>query len=146
MKLRVTLEGNLYDVDVEMLPQRPGLNGAVALAAPPAAPGMVSKPVAVTPVEAKPAAKAPAARTPLRERPIDVTAYFAGTVTDLSVKLGDGLRAGDPLLRLEAGAMMTSGGPPFSGFVRAAEAGVVHELLVKKGDAVRAGQVLLRIK
>ena len=58
-----------------------------------------------------------------------------GLVIDLKVKAGDVVKAGDPLLILEAMKM--------ENILKAAGDATVKNVTVKKGDSVEKGQVLI---
>ena len=120
MKLKVTVNGTAYDVDVEVEEERPpatlgsfvfgnGHSGAA-----PAAPTNVS---------------APADEGHVLRAPI------SGTVTKIVADPGTAVEAGAVLLVLEAMKMETE--------ITAPVAGTVAEILVHPGDAVAGGQTLL---
>ena len=148
MRLRITVEGVAYDVDVEILDAAPSAPVAVpvAVAAAPAPPAPVAPPPPVA------AAPAPAtARVPVVEpRPApapsaggpdgikEVKSLIAGNVTRITVKPGDTVALNDTLLVLEAMKMESNVGASF--------AGTVKEVCVNAGDAVETGQVLAYIE
>ncbi len=66
-----------------------------------------------------------------------VTAPLPGRVTHVAVRVGDLVRAGDPLLVIEAMKMENE--------FRASMAGTVSEVRVQAGQAVNSGDVLLMI-
>lgn len=121
MKLKVTVNGTAYDVDVEVEEERPAAtlgtfvfgNGAGG-AAVPAAPTNVS---------------APADEGKVLRAPI------SGTVTKIVAAAGATVEAGAVLLILEAMKMETE--------ITAPVAGTVAEVSVAPGDAVQGGQILL---
>ncbi|HEY0945849.1 MAG TPA: biotin/lipoyl-containing protein [Opitutaceae bacterium] len=130
-KLRVTVEGKVYEVLVEMLDEG-------TPAASPAAP--VSVPVASAPVAS--AAVAPAAA----HRPVatltapsagDVLSPLAGKVVSIDVKPGQTVTEGAQVATVEAMKMNT--------YIYAPKAGSVGAVLVNPGDAVEEGMPLLRI-
>jgi len=89
-------------------------------------------PVAPAPVETKaaPAASAPAgAKT--------VTAPLPGTITKVTVKVGDTVNAGDTVLLMEAMKMENNITAEFGGTVKA--------ILVETGNQVQSGQVLVEL-
>jgi biotin carboxyl carrier protein len=65
-----------------------------------------------------------------------VRAPMPGLILDLKIQAGDQVKAGDPLLVLEAMKM--------ENVLKAPGQGVVRELKVKKGDSVEKGQVLIQ--
>jgi len=121
MKLKVTVNGTAYDVDVEVEEERPpatlgtfvfgnGQSGAAA-------------PVAPTSVSA-PADEGHVLRAPI-----------SGTVTKIVATAGTSVEAGAVLLVLEAMKMETE--------ITAPVAGTVADVAVSPGDAVAGGQTLL---
>lgn len=126
MKMRITVNGTAYDVDVEVLDA--------------AAPLPTAAPVAAVPApSAAPAAPAPAAATPPPPTSAggnDVTSPIAGNVLSVKVKPGDQVAINDTLLVLEAMKMESNVASP--------RAGTVSEVLIKQGDSVAAGQVLIK--
>jgi biotin carboxyl carrier protein len=64
-----------------------------------------------------------------------VRAPMPGLILELRIQAGDTVKAGDPLLVLEAMKM--------ENVLKAPGEGVVKELKVKKGDSVEKGQVLI---
>jgi biotin carboxyl carrier protein len=122
-KLRVTVDGKIYDVLVEILDE----GGAPAPAHPaPVTSAHVSAPAASAPARSgRPAAAG------------DVPSPLAGKVVSIDVKPGQQVEANAQLLTLEAMKMNT--------YVFAPGAGTVNEILVAPGDAVEEGQVLLKM-
>ena len=118
--LEVTVDGKIYTVT---LPERkPAAKPVVKPAAPAAAP-------AATPAAAKPAA-APAGSNV-------VTAPLNGKITQVLVKAGDQVAAGDTVVMLEAMKMENS--------ITAEAAGTVKAVLVNVGDQVDGGQALVEL-
>jgi len=78
-----------------------------------------------------------APRRDLRERGAALEAPMPGSVLDVCVAVGDGVRAGDVLVVLESMKMELE--------VVAPEAGTVQRLTVAPGDRVSSGQVLVAI-
>jgi len=128
-KLRVTVDGNVYDVTVEVPEEN------VAAAAPPAT--APAAPVTPAPTAASPTP--PPAATPVRAGtgPGDVASPLAGRVTAIIAQPGQEVKENDHLLTLEAMKMNT--------FVFAPKAGKVAEVLVAVGAAVEEGQVLMKL-
>jgi biotin carboxyl carrier protein len=135
MKLRITVEGKQYEVDVEVLDE--GQAGAPSPAptggAKPAKPAAQAQP-SESAQPAAPSAASPAAPAGGGE----VTAPVAGSVFDVKVKAGDQVQQNDTLLVLEAMKMESN--------VPAPQSGTVAEVLVNSGDSVTAGQVLVRLE
>jgi biotin carboxyl carrier protein len=122
-RLRVTVDGNTYDVTVEMADEQ---------SAQPAAPPPIAAPAPAPSAPPPPPASAPAS-----SGPGDVPSPLAGRVTAVVVSLGQAVKEGDHLLTLEAMKMNT--------FVFAPKSGKVAEIKTAVGDAVEENQVLVRI-
>ena len=114
---------NQGDLLVEMV--------ADVVAAPVAAPAPKAAPAASAPVSAPVAAPAPAAGAKT------VTAPLPGSITKVSVKVGDTVAAGDTVLMMEAMKMENS--------ITAEFAGTVKAVLCKEGDQVQSGQALVEL-
>jgi biotin carboxyl carrier protein len=98
----------------------------VAAPAPKAAPAPAPAAAPVAPVAAAPAAGAKS-----------VTAPLPGSITKISVKVGDTVAAGDTVLMMEAMKMENS--------ITAEFAGTVKAILCKEGDQVQSGQALVEL-
>jgi biotin carboxyl carrier protein len=64
-----------------------------------------------------------------------IKAPMPGLIIDLRIKVGDTVKAGDPLLVLEAMKM--------ENIIKAPGEGVVKQVKIKKGDTVEKGQLLI---
>jgi biotin carboxyl carrier protein len=128
-KLRVTVEGKVYEVLVEVLDE-----GAPSAHAPVAATNNGSPIAASAPVAAPAAA---ASRSAPTAGAGDVTSPLAGKVVSIDVKTGDTVAEGAQLVTVEAMKMNT--------YVFAPKAGRVSAILVNAGDGVEEGAVILRI-
>lgn len=117
MKLKVTVNGQDYDVEVEVEKEQTPSLGAMLVRS--------TSAFGVTPT----VAKAPAASSNA------LTATIAGTVVKVLVEDGQEVAEGDTLLVLEAMKMETE--------VTAPKAGTVAHVAVASGDAVQGGQVLV---
>jgi len=121
-RLRVTVDGRVFEVMVEVLDE-----GAAAAAAQGPA-------VASAPVQAPP---------PPPKRPVvaagsgSVTSPLAGRIVEVHAKVGQAVAEGDLVVTLEAMKMNTQ--------VFAACGGKVSAINVKAGDAVQEGDVLLTV-
>ena len=113
----ITVNGNVYNVTVEE-GQTSGAPAAAPVAAPKAAP-------AAAPKAAAPAASAGA---------VKVTAEAAGKVFKVEASVGQAVKAGDPVIILEAMKMEIP--------VVAPQDGTVASIDVAVGDAVEAGATL----
>jgi biotin carboxyl carrier protein len=134
-RLRVTVDGNTYDVTVEMADEAPGQVAAAPTAAAPPVISANPPPLAVPAAAVQPA-PAPAS-TSGPATPGDVPSPLAGRVTAVVVAPGQAVKEGDHLLTLEAMKMNT--------FVFSPKSGKVAEIKAAVGDAVEESQVLMRI-
>ena len=127
-KLRITVEGRVYDVTVEDLSDTGSLiypaRGSMTIPPPNVAEAAAAGPVA------PPAPSSSAG-------PGDVVATLGGVVESVAVAVGQVVRQGDTVVVLEAMKMNSP--------MVAPRAGTVVSLAVKAGDAVEAGRVLATI-
>lgn len=135
-RLRVTVDGNTYDVTVEMADEPGGPTPALPVL-PPAQTALANPPPVAAPPAAAPSA-VPAAAVAGPASPGDVPSPLAGRVTAVVVSAGQTVKEGDHLLTLEAMKMNT--------FVFAPKSGKVAEIKTAVGDAVEENQVLMRIQ
>lgn len=129
MKLNVTIDGKIYEVDVEAVePDAP---------APPLMRNLAMGPPPVR-VPAAPAPKAPAAS----DKPVDedkvCRSPVSGIVIRVAVQVGQSLQTGDVLLVLEAMKMETN--------ITAPGPGKVAAIPVKEGESVQSGQVVVELE
>lgn len=130
------VEGNLAKVSVNGIPFE------VELKRPINPVHAIKKPKVAAP---KPAAPAPApAAAPVAAAPVaapgsgnPVKAPLPGTISSISVKVGDQVNVGDTVLVLEAMKMQNN--------IEAEYAGTVTSIVVNPGDSVMEGAVLLTI-
>jgi biotin carboxyl carrier protein len=133
MKLKITVHGVAYEVDVEVLD--PGDGFAPSSPLPPVhrgepagpAPGAPAAVHGDSPGSPGPGAEGTTART--------VTSPIAGTVVEVQCRPGEAVTAGKILMVLEAMKMNTSIASPAAGTIRAVP--------VAAGDTVREGQILV---
>lgn len=128
-KLRITVEGKTYEVEVEILGSR------IASVAPAAAPAAVAS----APVSAPVAAPAPAPKkaAPAPAGANDIVCPLAAVVVAVNVKEGQQVKAGDLLVTLEAMKMNTPVNSPADG--------TVSKICVSAGQSVNEGEVLLSL-
>lgn len=117
--LRITVNGNSYDVQVEEL-------GSSASSAPVAA--APAAPTAPAPKKAAPSGQAGS---------LVVKAPMPGTVVNVVVSAGQAVKAGDDLVFIEAMKMETP--------VKAPKDGTVATVDVTKGEAVDSGKTLVTL-
>lgn len=129
MKLRITVEGKVYDVDVEVLDG--GTGGPVSPPRPSAA--AASAPSAAAPAPA--ASEAPPAGED-DERVL--RSPIAGSVLQVNVAAGDAVKINQVLMVMEAMKMETNIASPQEGKIR-----TVH---VRAGESVRQGQALVEFE
>ena len=133
MKLKITLDGVTYEVEVEFLDDE-----GASVATPSARPAPMSAPAASTP-QLQAAAQKPAAAAPSSAgSDMTVTCPLSGTVFKMLVKVGDSVETGQDLMILEAMKMETN--------IVAAGPGVIKNIHVAEGDAVSQGQLLIEFE
>ena len=128
MKLKITVHGVAYEVDVEVLDAEHDFLQASPLL--PVAPHASAAPMAApaTPPAARPAA-------PVGGTTGGVLSPIAGTVLQVKCKPGDEVKNGQELVVIEAMKMET--------VIAAPGAGTVRTVLVAAGDSVRENQILV---
>ncbi len=127
MKLKITVDGKLYEVDVEIFEPEQTQHGYYAPS------GQTRVPAAV-PV-APPAARSAGGVAPVADEGKVCRSPFSGTVSKISAQAGQTIQVNDVLLILEAMKMET--------VITAPIAGKIAKVNVKVGDAVQQGQVLV---
>lgn len=121
MQLKVTVNGEVFDVSVEVEEAPKPTLGSIVIGATSAAAPVASPPSAGTSGGGANSIKAP----------------LSGTVARILVEAGQEISAGDVLVVLEAMKMETE--------IKAPSAGTVSAVLVAPGDAVQGGQPLIRL-
>jgi biotin carboxyl carrier protein len=130
MKLKITVHGVAYEVDVEVLDAGEGFPASSPL---PKAKPRTERPASTGPAPAlSPAAEEPA---PAGTEGGSVASPIAGTVIEIKCKAGDTVSNGQILLVIEAMKMKTSIAAPTSGRVMS--------IPVAVGDTVRENQTLV---
>ncbi|MFW5697520.1 MAG: biotin/lipoyl-containing protein [Fimbriimonadaceae bacterium] len=137
MKLKVTVDGKAYEVEVEVL------DGAESLpaSAPAATPQPTTSPKTTSPApkqEEKPAPAAEAKPSASSGAGGSVKSPIAGTVTKVNVAVGDQVTKNQPVVVLEAMKMESDVASPQDGKVSA--------VLVQAGQTVSVGQVLVEFE
>jgi methylmalonyl-CoA carboxyltransferase small subunit len=118
MKLKVTVNGTVYEVEVEVEEEPPPTLGPLAFG-----------PASAPPPKMPQHLSAPASEEKVLRAPI------SGTVTRVVADAGAAVEAGQVLLVLEAMKMETE--------ITAPDAGTVAEVHVEPGKAVSGGQILV---
>ncbi|HET6436612.1 MAG TPA: biotin/lipoyl-containing protein [Anaeromyxobacter sp.] len=130
MKLKVTVDGKTYEVDVEAsepeVPVQPPRHFAVE----PAPVRVPAAPVAPPPLPA--ASGAPVDEQKVCRSPV------SGIVVRIAAQVGQALQTGDVLIVLEAMKMETN--------ITAPVAGKIARIKVSQGDSVQAGQVVVEFE
>jgi len=131
MKLKITVHGVAYDVDVQVLDAKDEMTPAAGspLPAPPAAVPVAPPPPAAVPLPVPTAAPASGG---------GVASPIAGTVLEVKCQAGAPVDQGQTLLLIEAMKMETAIAAPAAGRVKA--------LLVAAGDSVRENQILVELE
>jgi methylmalonyl-CoA carboxyltransferase small subunit len=125
VKLKITVDGKVYEVDVEVSEPEQAPPGYVPPAAPARLPGSVPVPPPSTiPLNAPVADESKVSRSPI-----------SGVVVRVAAQVGQTIQVHDVLLVLEAMKMET--------VITSPVAGKVAKVNVHAGDAVQAGQVLV---
>ena len=134
-KLRITVDGKVFDVSVELLDQVSSTTAAPA-PAPVAAPAPAASALVAASAPATAPAPAPAP-APAAAGAGDVPSPLAGKVVSLDVAAGASVKAGDQILTLEAMKMNT--------IIYAPASGTLTAFCVNPGDTVQEGQALAKI-
>lgn len=126
-RLRITVNGMVYEVEVEVLSDddEAVVAAPTSFAAPPPAKSAV------------PPAVSSSTTTPNTHQsgPGVLVSPIAGIVAEIKVNVGDQVKENDPLVVIEAMKMNSNVSSPVAGTIRA--------INVKVGDSVRQGQPLL---
>ncbi|QIK71721.1 biotin/lipoyl-binding protein [Propioniciclava coleopterorum] len=118
MKLKVTVNGIPYDIEVDVQEEEKPQVGSIVIGGGGGSPVQSSATVIATSANA-------------------VTAPLSGSVARILVEEGDEIEAGQVLCVLEAMKMETE--------ITAPAAGKVERILVSKGDAVAGGEALIEL-
>lgn len=126
MKLKVTVDGKVYEVEVEVAPEAPQVlpTFMVQGAAASIAAGMASAATPAGATDGEPVDEQKVCRSPI-----------SGIVVKSNVRVGENIVNGDLLFVLEAMKMETE--------ITAPIAGKVAEVRVNLGESVKSGQVVL---
>jgi methylmalonyl-CoA carboxyltransferase small subunit len=133
VKLKITLEGKVYEVEVEVFEPEP--TGPVYI------PPMTARVPAATPGTAPLTTAAPppsAGTAPVADESKVCRSPIAGTVAKIPIQVGQAIKVNDVLVVLEAMKMET--------VITAPIAGKVKKINAKVGDFVSGGQVLVEFE
>lgn len=134
MKLKITVHGVAYEVDVEVLEASDEMQSVPSPL--PSVPRTKAGPSA--PAPPPPAAAQRSGASPAAASDGAVSSPIAGTVLEVKVESGEEVKQGQDLLVIEAMKMET--------VIAAPREGVVKKVLVAAGDSVREGQSLLEFE
>ena len=127
-KFNVTVNGVVYEVEVEEVG---GVATSAPVAAPVAAPAPAAAPVA-------PKAAAPAApKAPAKAGSVTIKAPMPGTILKINVKVGDAVKKGDVVCVLEAMKMENE--------IFAPADGTVASVNVAQGASVNSDEVVVTL-
>jgi methylmalonyl-CoA carboxyltransferase small subunit len=130
LKLKITVDGKVYEVEVEAVDPEAPQPGYVPPASQTRLPG--AAPAAPTPTAPRPGAAPVADESKVCRSPI------AGVVVRVSAQVGQAIQVNDVLLVLEAMKMET--------VITSPVAGKVARVNVTAGDAVGQGQVVVEFE
>lgn len=128
MKLKITIDGKTYEVDVEVAAHEPA---AAAL------PSYMLQSAAAHVPAGPPPAQAQPEETPADEAKV-CRSPITGLVVRVPSRVGQKMQPGDVLLVLEAMKMETN--------ITAPVAGKIASLRVGVGDAVKSGQIVVEFE
>jgi biotin carboxyl carrier protein len=132
VKLKITVDGKVYEVDVEVFEPEP--TGPVYV--PPVGPVGSARVPAAPAAAALPPASPGAA--PVTDENKVCRSPIAGTVSKIPIQAGQSIQVNDVLIVLEAMKMET--------VITAPIAGTVAKINAKAGDFVQGGQVLVELE
>ncbi len=140
MKLKITVHGVAYEVDVEVLDAKDEMQGTASSPLPmvPGGPAVPVSPPTAPPTATPAVDAAPRPVNPPAAGDGGVTSPLAGTVLEVKCKPGDQVAQGQALLVIEAMKMETTIAAPVAGKVKAVS--------VAAGDAVRESQTLVEFE
>jgi methylmalonyl-CoA carboxyltransferase 1.3S subunit len=134
VKLKITVDGKIYEVDVEVAPPEHPIYGVGGYV--PMSPVRVPAPA---PVPGPPPVRGPGAPVgpPVNEDKV-CRSPISGIVVRINAQAGQQIQVGDPVLVLEAMKMETD--------ITAPVAGKIQTITVNVGDSVQGGQVLVEFE
>ncbi len=129
MKLKLTIDDKVYEVDVEVFEPEPSFGPYLPI------PGQARLPAATVATPPAPAGNKAAAAAPVADETKVCRSPFSGTVSKVAAQVGQEIQINDVLMVLEAMKMET--------VITAPIAGKVAHINANVGDAVQQGQVLV---
>ncbi|MEW4569251.1 acetyl-CoA carboxylase biotin carboxyl carrier protein subunit [Tautonia sp. JC769] len=130
MKLKITVDGNVYEVEVEVAEPETPRHSYV----PPLGHARVSAAPTVTAPSTAPAGQ----QAPVADESKVCRSPLAGVVSRVAVKPGQAIQVNDILIVLEAMKMET--------VITAPVAGTIAKINASEGDGVSQGQVLIEFE
>ena len=127
MKMRITVEGKAYEVEVELLDEPAASGGSTAATSSASPPLQLATPVWTPPRPGALLSDEKTCRSPI-----------AGVVTRILIKVGQQVKENDPLLVIEAMKMESNIASPTRG--------VVKKIAVAPGDGVKVGKTLVEFE
>lgn len=161
MKLRIKVDGKSYEVEIESVEPSANTSAASRVEGSPVGaafarhqPPINASPAVRSAPSAPPPAQAPAIhhepRSPWHGLTVgaagEVLAPTEGIVCQVLIKVGDAVKASDPLVNIEVSHVLSPQKQPLIGTIRAIEAGIVAEIGVEPGQSVKFGQRLVRLQ
>lgn len=134
-KLRITVDGKVYDVDVEILQDDENQILPSYYQQPNVTPVVSNQPIA-TPTPTTPVAKRPV--TNVSNNSNQIFSPINGVVIDIPVKVGQKVNVNDTVVVLEAMKMKTN--------ISSSASGEIESIEIKIGDTIEAGTVLITLK
>jgi len=136
-KLRVTVNGKVYDCVVEVLEDDEQHYPGATLDRDPSS-GAPRAPVRSAPAPVTPHLPIGPNGVPIKGDPDAILAPIAGTVQKIFVKVGEKVEAKAPVVMLDAMKMDT--------YIYASRTGVIAEVHLAVGDTVQVGDPIVRYK
>jgi methylmalonyl-CoA carboxyltransferase small subunit len=135
MKLNITVDGKMYEVEVEVAPPEHPIYGVGGYV--PMSPVRVPAPPPPPPAPAVAPVPGAVPSLPVNEEKV-CRSPISGIVVRVSAQPGQQIQVGDAVLVLEAMKMETD--------ITAPVAGKIRSITVKVGDSVQGGQVLVEFE
>lgn len=135
MKLNITVDGKMYEVEVEVAPPEHPIYGVGGYV--PMSPVRVPAPPPAPPAPAAAPLPGAVSSLPVNEEKV-CRSPISGIVVRVSAQPGQQIQVGDAVLVLEAMKMETD--------ITAPVAGKIKSITVNVGDSVQGGQVLVEFE